>query len=55
MGIALLLVLAVITFVLCIIVHRSLETTENIDPYAGQSGTTATIGTTTTEAVRHRR
>jgi hypothetical protein len=48
MGIALLLALAVITIALGIIIHRSLQTTENIDPYAGQTGTAATIGTTST-------
>jgi hypothetical protein len=46
MGIALLLALAVITIALGIIIDRSLKTTEDIDPYAGQTGTAATIGTT---------
>jgi hypothetical protein len=50
MGIALLLALAVITITLGIIIHRSLQTTENIDPYIGQTGTEATIGTTSTLA-----
>lgn len=50
MGIALLLALAVITIALAIIIDRSLQTTEDIDPYTGQAGTAATIGTTSTQA-----
>ncbi len=50
MGIALLLALAVITIALGIIIDRSLQTTENIDPYTGQTGTAAIIGTTSTQA-----
>jgi hypothetical protein len=49
MGVALLLALAVIAIALGIIVDRSLQTTEDIDPYLGQAGSVATIGTTSTQ------
>jgi hypothetical protein len=49
MGIALLLVLAATVFALYTIVQWALEPEEVVIPYAGQSGTTATVGTTTTQ------
>lgn len=49
MGLALLLVLAVTVFVLYVVVQRALEPGENVDPYAGRVGTTATLATNTTE------
>ncbi len=49
MGIALLLGLTVLTITLGLIIHGSLQTTENIEPYAGQVGTPATIGTTSSQ------
>jgi hypothetical protein len=48
MGIALLLILAVTTFVLYVIVDRALTSNEETSPYTGQSGTPATVGTVTT-------
>ena len=49
MGVALLLGLAVITFALGMLIQRTLSSAESVDPYAGQSGTSATIGTTSTQ------
>lgn len=48
MGLAMLLVLAITVFVLYIVVQRALETTEDVDPYAGRPGTTATVATAST-------
>jgi ribosomal protein L40E len=48
MAIALLLALAVVTATLITILQRGLDHSENIDPYAGQIGTPASIGTTST-------
>lgn len=45
MGLALLLVLAVLVFVFYVVVQRALDTTVETDPYAGRAGTTATIAT----------
>jgi len=52
MGLALLLGLAVVTFVLYSIVTRVLDTGEEIDPYSGQSGTPATVDTKTTSTTK---
>jgi hypothetical protein len=49
MGVALLLILAVVIFVLYVVVQHALEPAEDVGSYEGQSGTTATIGTVTTE------
>ena len=48
MAIALLLALAMVTFTLVTIIQRGLDTGEDIDPLAGQTGTPASIGTTST-------
>jgi hypothetical protein len=49
MGVALLLILAVVVFVLYVVVQQALEPADDIRSYEGQSGTTATVGTVTTE------
>ncbi len=50
MGVAMLLVLAITLFVFYVVVQRALETKEEVDPYAGRSGTTATVATDSTVA-----
>lgn len=45
-GVALLFILAATTFILYAVVQRALTTEEEIDPYAGMAGTTATIPNT---------
>jgi hypothetical protein len=47
MGFALLLVLAITVFVLSVVVQRALDSGEDVDAYAGMSGTTATIAAAT--------
>jgi hypothetical protein len=47
MGLAMLLVLAITVFVLYVVVQRALESTEEVDPYAGKAGTTATVAAAT--------
>lgn len=49
MSIALLLVLAGMVFTLYSIVQHALDTEEPVDPWAGQSGTTATVVSTGTD------
>ncbi len=49
MGIALLIILAIAVVVLLTIVNRALDSGENVDPLAGQSGTTATISESVTD------
>jgi|WetSurMetagenome_2_1015567.scaffolds.fasta_scaffold134016_2 hypothetical protein len=49
MGFAVLLVLATCIFLLAVVIGRTLSTPEEVDVFAGQSGTTATIATATTE------
>ena len=46
MAFVMLVVLGVTVFILSVIVQRALEQTEDVDPFTGQSGTTATVGTT---------
>jgi hypothetical protein len=48
MGIALLLGLAVVTFIFFTIIFRGLDGSGDADPYAGQTGTPATVGTAET-------
>lgn len=49
MSLAILLALAATVFAFYSIVQWALATEEDVDPYAGQSGTTATVGTMTTQ------
>ncbi len=49
MGVALLLILAVVTFVLYVVVQRALEPTEELDPTRGSRAPPPPIGTVTTE------
>jgi hypothetical protein len=48
MAVALLLALAVVTFTLVIILQRGLNPSASIDPFAGQTGTPASIGSAST-------
>ena len=51
MGFAMLLVLATCIFLLAVVIGRTLSTPEQVDVFAGQSGTTATIATVTSDTV----
>jgi hypothetical protein len=48
MGVALLLILAVVTVVLYMVVNRALSPNEDVKSYTGQSGAPATVGAVTT-------
>jgi hypothetical protein len=49
MGFALFLALVVAAFILGVVIHRGLQSGEDVERFAGQSGTAATIGTATTQ------